>query len=94
MKIAFLFSMVKGPKRVHSSKNKEPDIYVGRKKSLEAEIRSFVYYPIILTRDRLDIKTTKISLIYLKTNIQRKYFFKYLRPSQYFILSFITSDIA
>lgn len=61
--------MVKGPKRVYSSKNKEPDISVGRKKSLESEIQTFLYYPIILTRDRLDIKKTNISLIYLNTNI-------------------------
>lgn len=38
MKIVFFFLMVKGFKRVYLFKNKEFDIFVGRKKLLEFEI--------------------------------------------------------
>lgn len=56
MKITFLFSIVKGLKRVYSSKNNEPDISVGREKSLEVELGEFLYFPIISTTDGLDLR--------------------------------------
>lgn len=45
MKIAFLTSVVKGHKRVYSSKNNEPDISVGREKSLEVEFECSYIFP-------------------------------------------------
>lgn len=45
MKIAFLTSIVKGPKRVYSSKNNEPDISVGREKSLKVEFECSYIFP-------------------------------------------------